>query len=112
MYKLLTSNRGTDDISIGFHRYRGRTQQELTNNKNITSKYHVRNMLKDIFNFAEHQENAFYGLGLKLRITRNKSEIVLNKAEAIADAGVKNDHIHWYVPYYTPSIPQQGILSK
>ena len=30
----------------------------------------------------------------------------------MADARIKIDHIHWYVPHYTPSIPQQAKLSK
>ena len=33
MYKLITSARDTDDLSIGFDRYRGRRQRELTKNK-------------------------------------------------------------------------------
>ena len=35
-----------------------------------------------------------------------------NKAAVIADARIKNDQIRWYVPFYTPSIQQQSILSK
>ena len=58
MYKLKTSARGSDDLSIGFDRDRGRRQQELTNNKNKKGKYHVRIMLKDIFGFAEYQEKV------------------------------------------------------
>ena len=58
MYKLLTLSRGSDDLSIGFDRDRGRTQRELTNNKNIKGKYHVRISLKDIFGFAEYQKKA------------------------------------------------------
>ena len=34
----------------------------------------------------------------------------LDKAAGIADARIKVDHIHWYVPHYTPSIQHQGIL--
>ena len=30
----------------------------------------------------------------------------------IADARVKIDHIHWFVPHDTPSIQQQCLLSK
>ena len=36
----------------------------------------------------------------------------LNKAEAIANARIEIVYNHWYVPHYTRSIPQQGILSK
>ena len=36
----------------------------------------------------------------------------MDKAASIADAKNKMNHIHWYVPHYTPSIPQQGNLSK
>ena len=34
----------------------------------------------------------------------------MDKAAGIADAKIKNDHIHWYVPQYTPSTQQQGFL--
>ena len=67
-------------------------------------------MVKDVFGFAEWQEKATYGLGYKLTITRNEDEAVIDKAAGIADARIKIDHIHWYVPHYTPSIQQQNIL--
>ena len=69
-------------------------------------------MLKDVLGFVEQQEKASYGFSYKLTITRNKDDAVLYKAAGIADARNKNDFIHWYVPHYTPSIQQQGILSK
>ena len=69
-------------------------------------------MLKDVFGFAEHQEKATYGLGCKLTLTRNKDGAVIDKAGGIADARIRIDHIHWYVPHYTPSIQQQSTLSK
>ena len=49
MYKLLSSSKGSDDLSIGFDRDRTRRRNELTNNKNIKGKYHVRIYLKDVF---------------------------------------------------------------
>ena len=58
MYKLLTSCKDGDDLSIGFDRSRGRRKNELTNNKTIKGRYHIRNYLKDIFGFAEHQEKG------------------------------------------------------
>ena len=63
MYKLLTSSKGSDDLSIGFDRDRTRRRNELTNNKSQKGKNHVRIYLKDVFGFVEHQEKATYGLG-------------------------------------------------
>ena len=36
----------------------------------------------------------------------------MGKAAGIADAGIKFDHVHWYLTHYTPFIPQQDVLSK
>ena len=36
----------------------------------------------------------------------------MDKATGIADARIKLDHIHWYVPHYTPSLQQHGRLIK
>ena len=63
MYKLLTSSKGADDLSIGFDRDRGGRQRELTNNKSQKGKYHVRIYLKDVFGFAQYQDKGTYGLG-------------------------------------------------
>ena len=112
MYKLLSSSKGSDDLSIGFDRDRTRRRNELTNNKNIKGKYHVRIYLKDVFGFAEYQEKATYGLSYKLTLTRNTDNTVLNKDNAINIGKIKINAIEWYVPHYTPSIQQQSILSK
>ena len=77
MYKLLTSSRGSDDLSIGFDRDRNRRKRELTHNKNLKGKYHMRFYLKDIYGFAEHQEKATYGLGYKLTLTRHSDKAAL-----------------------------------
>ena len=112
MYKLITSSKDSNDLSVGFDYSRNRRRDELALNKNIKGKYHVKIMLKDIFGFVEHQEKATYGLGYKLTLTRNKDDAVIDKADAIANARIRIDHIHWYVPHYTPSIQQQSTLSK
>ena len=111
IYKLITSSKDSNDFSIGFDHSRNR-RDELALNKNIKGKYHVKIMLKDVFGFVEHQEKATYGLGYKLTLTRNKDDAVIDKAGGIADARIRIDHIHWYVPHYTPSIQQQSTLSK
>ena len=112
MYKLLSSSKGSDDLSIGFDRDRGRRQRELTNNKTLKGKYHVRIYLKDVFGFAEYQEKGTFGLGYKLTLTRNTDNAALNKANAINNGKIRINAIEWYVPHYTPSMQQQGILSK
>ena len=112
MYKLLSSSKGSDDLSIGFDRDRGRRQRALTNNKTQKGKFHVRIYLKAVFGFAEYQEKGTYGLGYKLTLTRNTDNAVLNKANAINKGRIKINAIEWYVPHYTPSMQQQSILSK
>ena len=49
MYKLLTSSKDSEDSSIGFERSRARRKNELSNNKSIKGKFHIRIYLKDIF---------------------------------------------------------------
>ena len=112
MYKLLTSSRDSDDLSIGFDRDRNRRKRELSNNKNKKGKYHTRIYLKDIFGFAEHQEKGTYGLGYKLALTRNSDNAVLNKTNATAIGKIKINSIELYVPHYTASLKEQGLLMK
>ena len=112
IYKIITTTKGCDDLSIGFHRHRTRRRNELTNNKIVKGKYHVRIYLKDVFGFAEHQEKATYGLGYKLTLTRNNDKAVLNKANATPDGKVIINAIEWYVPHYTASMSQQTVLSN
>ena len=110
MYKLLTSSRDSDDLSIGFDRNRGRRKNELTDNKTIKGKYHIRIYLKDIFGFAEHQEKGTYGLGYKLTLTRNTDNAVLNKDNAVVVGRVKINSLDWYVPHYSPDLEEYNKL--
>ena len=90
MYKLLTSSRGSDHLSVGFDRDRTKRRCESNNRK---EKYHRRNYLKDIFGFVQHQEEATYGLGYELTLTRNNENTVLNKDNAINIGKIKNNAI-------------------
>ena len=110
MYKLITSSRNSDDFPIGFDRDRERRKRDLTNNKNMKGKNHVTIMLQDTFGFAEHQQKGLYGLGYQWTLTGNSDNAVLNKGNATNDAKIIINNIDWYVPNYTPSIKQQGIL--
>ena len=111
MYKLITCSKDRNDLSIGFDHRRNRRRDELAANKSVKGKFHLKILLKDVFGFAECQEKATYGLGYKLTLTGNKDDSVIDKAGGIADGRVRIDHIHCYVPHYTPSIKQQSILS-
>ena len=110
MYKLLTSSKDSDDLSIGFDRNRGRRKNELTNNKTIEGKYHNRIYLKVIFGFAEHQEKGTYGLGYKLTLTGNTDNAVLNKDNAVVVGRVKINSLDWYVPHYSPNLEEYTKL--
>ena len=110
MYKLMTSSKDSDDLSIGFDRNRGRRKNELSNDKNNKGKYHNRIYLKDFFGFAEHQEKGTYGLGYKLTLTRNTDNAVLNKIAAVNNDKVKINSLDWYVPHYSPNLEEYEKL--
>ena len=71
MYKPITSAKDSDDLSFGFGWDCGKRREELTVNKNIAGKYHVRTTLKDVFKFVEHQEKDICGLSFNLTATRD-----------------------------------------
>ena len=110
MYKLLSSSRDSDDLSIGFDRIRDRRKRELKNNKTQKGKNHLRIYLKDVFGFAEHQQVGTFGLGYKLALTRNTDNAVLNKNNATNNAKIVINSIEWYVPHYVPSLEEYNKL--
>ena len=56
MYKLITSNKDSDDLSVGFDSSRNRRRDELAQNKNVKGKYHLKIMRTDVLGFAECQK--------------------------------------------------------
>ena len=76
MDKLISSSRDSDDLSVGFHRSIEAGERELTINKSARENYHVGIYLKDVFGFAEHQDNCTYGLGYKPTLQRNSDNHV------------------------------------
>ena len=109
MYKLISSAQDSNDLSIGFDHSRNRRSGELTANKSVKGRYHLKNLLKGVFGFAECQKKLLMVLNM---ITRSKDDAITDKTGGIADARIRIDHIHWYVPHYTPSIQQQSIFSN
>ena len=104
MYKLLSSSRDSDDLSIGFDRSRDKRKRELLDNKTQKGKFHLRIYLKDVFGFAEYQETGTFGLSYRLTLTRNTDNAVLNKNNATNNAKIVINGIEWYVPHYIPSL--------
>ena len=80
IYKLITSSKDSNDLSIGFDHSRNRRRDELALNKNIKDKYHPIILFKDVWGFAEHQDKATFGLGYKLTLTRYKDDAVIDKS--------------------------------
>ena len=70
----------------------------------------MRNMLKDLFGFAEHQKIATHCLGYKYTLTKGIDTSVLNKVSANNKGKIKINGIEWCVLYYTPSMEQQKII--
>ena len=97
-------------MPIGFDRSRNRRQHELTDNKEIKGKYHIRSYLKDIFGFAEHQEKGTYGLGYKLTLTGNTNKAVLNKDNAVGIGKIEINSLDWYIPHYSPNLEEYNNL--
>ena len=110
MYKLLSSSRDSDDLSIGFHRNRDKRKEELLNNKSQKGKFHLRIYLKDVFGFAEYQQTGTFGLSYRLTLTRNTDNAVLNKNDATNNAKIVINGIEWYVPHYIPSLEDYNKL--
>ena len=110
IYKLLSSSRDSDDLSIGFRRSRDMRKRELNNKKTQKGKYHLRIYLKDVFGFAEHQQVGTFGLGYKLTLTKNTDNAVLNKDNATNNAKIVINSIEWYVPHYVPSLEENNKL--
>ena len=111
-YKLLTSSKDSDDLSFHFDLDRNRKQNQITKDKVIKRKYHVRIMLMDVSGFAQNQEKITFGMGYKKTLTRKKVDTALQKAVDIADARIESDHILWYIPHCISSTQQQGLFSK
>ena len=110
MYKLLSSIRDSDDLSIGFNRNRDRRKQELLNKKTQKGKFHLGIYLKDVFGFAEYQETGTFGLFFRITLTRNNDNAVLNKYNATNNAKIKIIGEEWYVPHYEPSLEEYAKL--
>ena len=110
--ELIPRSRGSHELSLGFDWDRGRRQRELTNNKILQGKYLVEFMLRDIFGFPKHQKKATAGFGYKYVLEWISGNSVLNKENAANLCNIIINGIEWHLPQYTPSIPQQAILSK
>ena len=95
LYKLLSSSRDSDDLSIGLDRSRDKRKRELLDNKTQKGKLHLRFYLKDVFGFAEHQQVGTFGLSYRLTLTKNTDNAVWNKNDATNNAKIQINGIEW-----------------
>ena len=86
IYISISSSRDSYVSSNGFHRSTEARERELTNNKTTKGNYLVRNYLREVFGFAEHQDNCTYRLGYKLTSQRNSDNHVLGHPAGANDA--------------------------
>ena len=117
MHKVISSSRDNNDLSTGFNRSNEIRERELTNSKSTKGNYRVGVYLKYVFGFAEQQNNCTYGLCNKLTLQRISHSYVIghpaqaNDASNIALVGrVNTNGLSWYIPHYTPSIPNQKLM--
>ena len=69
--------------------------------------YHVRNSIKSVFVFAEHQEKATIGLGFQLPIKIKSDNIALTEKLTIQEDKEISQKISRHVTHYIPSLIQQ-----
>ena len=90
MYKLISSSRDSDHLSIGFQRSIEARERELTNNKTTKGNYHVRIYLEDVCVLSQLNGTDAENLALAGRV-------------------IIND-LSWYIYHYTPSISKQKLM--
>ena len=112
MYNILSSIRGSDDLSIDFDRDSVRRWNEITNNKTVKVRSYVEVLLRDVFGFAEWHEKVTYGFEYSLTLTTNQHKVVVNRAAATTTVKIVNNKISWYVPHYTLNDLPQASTAK
>ena len=98
--------------SLGFHEKTGTRERESIENQKTKENYQLTVCVEDIFGFAEHQENATYGLGYKLTLKRNSKITVLSHepgagvddtprtaAYRALEGRIFISDLSWYIPY-------------
>ena len=78
----------------------------------MNGKDDIRIRQKNVFSFAEHEEQTAYVFPFNLTIKKNSNNAVLIKADTIADAKIAVKNMDWYVEHYTSSIEQQANTYK
>ena len=70
MYKLITSAKVCEDLSIGFDRDHGRRRDELTDNENVKSKVYVKNNAQDCLRLCTASRKSYLRIRIKNRINK------------------------------------------
>ena len=105
MYKVISIGKGSDNLSNGSHRGVTAPERELNKNEVTNRNFPIRIYWKDVFGFAERQENATQGYEDNLTHQRIIVNHVLDhRAETeaaflVLAAKVNIKGFSWYVPH-------------
>ena len=106
MYKLISSSKDSEDLSIGLHWDITTQEIKLTNIKTAKGICHARFYWTDVFGFAEHQEIA-------KNEQKNDYKALFHRTAAV-DVGNRTwsarviwSEISWCIPHFAPNISQQ-----
>ena len=102
--KFISSCRNRNFMSFGLDHDKDRLQQGLTNLKATMVFKQVRNLLKDVYGFAENQESVTCGLECSMTRERREDDAVLNTGSWTAYFESVIRAKLWYVPPFTPKV--------
>ena len=78
--------------------------------RKVEVNYQIRILSRDVFGFAEHQENGTYGIGCKSMLKRNDD--VLNRAAPTEEGKTTMTDISWFVRQYISNVIPEEILTE
>ena len=79
--------------------------------KGSRGNFHLWSQLENVYPFAEDPENAAYSVGYGLTSKRNTDNDAIDRGASTANDKLLKG-ITWFVPQFTPNIPQQLLLQE
>ena len=106
MYKFITRNTDSDDLSFDFQRNNEAQEIKWLVIKQLKEIIMLKKFLKDVFGLTEHQDKCTHGVTYKLTLQRNSDNHLLSHPAVANDAAnlvlagrVIKDDISWYAHF-------------